>query len=518
MNDLVSRAAAALEVKRRRIERMTRFGIVDNNKELIKVIHDDGSGEFAVINERPDILVPAALERVVTSKCPVICLYGGRGGGKTFTVAMILAAKAKDYEKKTLVCREHLSNIADSIHSEISSSIDQLGWGSVFKVTENTIYCRDSVSFRFKGINKDPAAVKSASQFDIAAVEEAQTIKKQSLQDLMPTIRKEGSQVIFMMNPQSSSGAVAERYIKRFQKKLDATGSYEDDRHLIIKVNYDSNPFFTKELREKMIDDREFMPPNEFRHVWLGEFNDSVNDALIASEWFDACIDAHEKLGVTISGKKVASFDPSDEGADAKGFAFMHGALLECIDQKLDGDAAQGVDWAAAKSRQYNAQAFVWDCDGLGVSLKREVERSLGGLEHVMFKGGSGVDNPTHSYGRGELRTTNKDTFRNKRAQYYVTLRDRMYATYLAVTRGCDISDNDIFSISSKCGDIDTLRAEMCGIPLKSNDTGKLQLMSKPDMRRLGISSPNMADAVMMALAGMHESVKAEKINFASLW
>lgn len=508
--------AIKMELRRRRNLEMTRYGIVNMQREVIRVIQDDGSGNFVEVRGTPSILVPEALEKVVSSKHRFVVMYGGRGGGKSHTVAEILLAKAKDYGVKTLCCREFQASIRDSSHASLKDAIGRVGLDE-FNTTNDTISYKGEPVFRFSGIARNPDSVKSASGFSMAMVEEAHAISDNSLKLLTPTIRAEGSSIWFLLNPSSSDAPVAKRFIKPFQAHLDTSGYYEDDMHLVIKLNYDSNPWFPDSLEQERAYDETNLPDEVYRHIWLGDYNDSVDNSLIKPEWFNACIDAHEKLGIEPSGKKVASFDPSDEGGDAKGFCFMHGNMLKHIDQKLDGDAAQGVDWASGKARQYGAQAFVWDCDGLGVSLKREVERSMPRVEHVMFKGSSGVDNPNQSYGEGSLRSTNKDSFKNKRAQYYVMLRDRIYSTYLAVTRGDSFDQDAMISISSDCGNIDALRSELCRIPTKNNETGKIQLMSKPDMARMGIKSPNMADALMMALAGMKEKPKSKPLEFVSL-
>jgi phage terminase large subunit len=54
---------------------------------------------------------------------------------------------------------------------------------------------------------------------------------------------------------------------------------------------------------------------------------------------------------------------------------------------------------------------------------------------------------------------------------------------------------------SSGIENIDKLRSEVCRIPLKPNNNGYIQIMSKIEMRALKIPSPNMADALMMSFA-----------------
>ena len=97
---------------------------------------------------------------------------------------------------------------------------------------------------------------------------------------------------------------------------------------------------------------------------------------------------------------------------------------------------------------------------------------------------------------------SNRDTFKNKRSQFYMRLADRMYRTYRAVERGEYADPDELISLSSDIKDMQALRSEVCRIPRKPNGNGKIQIMSKDDMKRLlDIDSPNMADSLMMCLA-----------------
>ncbi|MCP3909305.1 MAG: PBSX family phage terminase large subunit, partial [Oceanicoccus sp.] len=91
------------------------------------------------------------------------------------------------------------------------------------------------------------------------------------------------------------------------------------------------------------------------------------------------------------------------------------------------------------------------------------------------------------------------DTFYNKRAQYYMKLAQRFYNTYLAVVKGQYIDPETIISISSEIPLLDKLRSEVCRIPRKPNGNGKIQLMSKKEMKdKHDIDSPGMADCLAM--------------------
>ena len=345
---------------------------------------------------------------------------------------------------------------------------------------------------------------------------------------LTPTLREEDSEIWITANPGSSADPLSQRFIKPFERELLKHGYYEDDLHLIIKANYDQNPFFPDVLNKERLYDKQHLSTAEYNHSWLGDYNDTVAGAIIDVDWFNAAIDAHEKIGFKPRGIRQAAFDPSDEGGDPKGYVFRHGAIVYRAEDLDSGDANEGADWAIDCALTDSADAFVWDCDGLGISLKRQI---LSGLEEnrvncVQFKGSHAVEFPDqiyNPYGDDNRRKskTYRQTFKNKRAQYYWTLRDRFYNTYLAVEKNIYTDPDSLISLNSDTiKDMDALRAEVCRIPKKKNNIGLIQIMSKPDMLLIHeIPSPNIADSLMMAFS--HVNTSAEKfgdINFATLW
>ena len=66
-----------------------------------------------------------------------------------------------------------------------------------------------------------------------------------------------------------------------------------------------------------------------------------------------------------------------------------HGSVILDVQEKIDGDVNDGCDWATGYAIKNDADLFVWDCDGLGVSLKRQVTDAFHGkkIDFAMFKG-----------------------------------------------------------------------------------------------------------------------------------
>lgn len=452
------------------------------------------------------IELPPKAGRALTSKARLVVLIGGRGSAKSESVARIMLYKAQSEGADVLCGREYQNSIDESVHKLLVGLIDKLGFEGT-RITEKKIDFLHGGGFRYKGFARNSAAVRSAQGFKYSWIEEAQDLSEQSIEDLLPTIRLTDSQLWFTANIMASNDPFSRRFIVPFKKQLDKYGYYEDEMHLIIVMNWRDNPWHG-ELEKQRLWDLEHLSRAKYDHIWEGAFNDSVEDAIIMAEWFDAAVDAHLKLGFEAKGAKIVSHDPSDTGPDPKGLCFRQGSVVLDVKEKIDGDVNEGCDWATSYAVDVNADLFVWDCDGMGISLKRQALGAFDGMkvDCIMFKGSEGPVNPGGIYQpdprllRSQAKT-NKQTFKNKRAQYYCRLRDRFYNTFLAVTRGEYIDPDEMISISSSIDCLAQLRSEVCRIPRKINPSGFFQIMTKREMKdRLKIESPNLADAVMQSM------------------
>jgi len=453
-----------------------------------------------------DIDLPRKFLPVLESTKRIIVLIGGRGSTKSQSVSQFLLSKVQ-MEGSDLLCgREFQTSIEDSVHKLNLEMIDRLKIRGVLD-TEKKIDFSNGGKVRYKGFARNSSAVRSAQGFKRGWIEEAQSLSKESIKDLLPTIRGQGSQLFFTANLMASTDPFSERFYNPFQKQLERDGIFEDEMHLIIVMNYDDNPWWDEselELDRKW--DFENLPRAEYDHVWGGKCNDNVEGSIIKAEWFDAAIDAHIKLGFEPRGFKIVSHDPSDTGPDPKGLYYRHGSVILDVQEKTDGDVNEGCDWATGYAIQVGADMFTWDCDGLGVSLQRQVMNAFDGKKIAvnMFKGSNSPVNPNSIYqpdGRlsaGQART-NKHTFKNKRAQYYTRLRDRFYNVYRAVVKKEYIDPDQLISISSEINCMAQFRSEICRIPKKNNPNGLIQIMTKEEMKRLHkIKSPNLSDSAMM--------------------
>jgi len=453
----------------------------------------------------PHLTIPEKLQGFLTKKKRFKIAFGGRGAAKSQSFADIFLLKSQTEKAKTGCFREMQNSIEDSVHSLLKSEINRLELDG-FTSEKATIYNNQGGEFRFKGLARNPDAVKSMHGFKYFWIEEGQSISQESLNMLTPTLREADSELWVSMNPQSSEDPMSKRFIKPFESELKSRGYYEDDLHLIVWINYTDNPWFPEALEQERLWDYENKSRAEYDHIWLGHFNDSIENSIIKAEWFDAAIDSHKKLGFKPKGVKVASHDPSDEGGDGKGFALRHGSVVLDVQENNDLDVNDGLDWATDLTINNNADHFIWDGDGLGLSLKRQVSTTFNGkhCKYHIFHGGGGVDNPNALYMNEDFQGTgkreNKNAFKNKRAQYYWMLRDKFYNTYRAVEHGEYKDPDDLISLSSEITTLTKLRSELCRIPRRPNGNGLIQIMSKQDMKaKHKIDSPNLADSLMMS-------------------
>lgn len=459
-------------------------------------------------------------------------LVGGRASTKsTFVADHVLARMASG--ERWCCAREYQNSIEESVHSMLSDEIERLQFPG-FIIQKNTIIHESGGRNFYRGLARNITSLKSFNAHGLW-IEEGEATSKQTLKVLTASLRvsaleqakakREGKviripEIWITMNRGSSKDPIAQRLLKRAERELARCGFYEDDLCMIIEVNYDENPWFEGSgLEVERADDEVNMTPAEYDHKWHGAYSDTVENAIIRPDWFDACVDAHVKLGWKPQGIEVVTHDPSDEGGDAKALAYRHGSVIVDCRIKEDGNVNDGLDWALDYALLVQADEFLWDGDGLGAGLRREVDNATRDKKIAvgMFKGSETPDYPDKIYEPilGEIMKAkpNKQVFANKRAQYYWQLRDRCFKTWQAVVKGVYHNPDDLISFASDIEDLPLLRSEICGIPKKDNGAGKIQIVSKPDIKKkpYELESPNMADCVMMTLAAGQRNRKGQR-------
>lgn len=208
------------------------------------------------------IEIPIEFKRLFDKDWREAAVYGGRFSLKSHTVARYLLIRARK-EKTRIVCfREFQNSITESSYLLLKELIKKYELND-FEITQSSIINKITGSdFLFKGLHLNEQNVKSTEGIDIGWVEEAQTVSKESLEVLTPTVRKEGSQIVYTYNRLLEDDPIHQRLV--VEGRPDT---------LIINVNYDiaiKYGYMPDVILKEIEDDKKFRPLL-YRHKWLGE-------------------------------------------------------------------------------------------------------------------------------------------------------------------------------------------------------------------------------------------------------
>jgi len=211
------------------------------------------------------IIIPPYLDPIYIHHYTYIILYGGRGGAKSLSIVDYLIAKSfEDKHCQYLCAREIQNSLLASVFSVFQEKIYDLGFSQCFRVVESRGFIHNiitDVKIHFKGLWRDPNAIKGIMNLKRIFIDEAASISRHSWRILAPTVmRVENPQIIVAFNPEFTTDVVYEEFITNNTK----------ENIFIEKVSYRDNSFalppqFFRELESLKKKDNE-----EYLHVYEG--------------------------------------------------------------------------------------------------------------------------------------------------------------------------------------------------------------------------------------------------------
>lgn len=200
--------------------------------------------------------------------------YGGRGSGKSWNFGRALLLIGARQKVRVLCAREVQKSIAESVHKLLADQVSALGLASFYEVQQTTIKGRNGTEFIFAGLQQHTVdSIKSYEAVDYVWVEEAHSVSRKSWQVLLPTIRKEGSEVWVTFNPQLESDETYQRFVKTPPPDCVA-----------VLMNYTDNPWFPSVLDAERLHAQETLRPQEYAHIWEGRCMPAVEGAIYFDE------------------------------------------------------------------------------------------------------------------------------------------------------------------------------------------------------------------------------------------
>jgi phage terminase large subunit len=252
----------------------------------------------------------------------------------------------------------------------------------------------------------------------------------------------------------------------------------------------------------------------EYEHTYLGIPLTDDESAVIKRSWLEAAVDADIKLELDLYGARSVGYDVADSGEDKNATAGFNGAVCVDIDEwkAPEDELNQSTKRAWAKVA---GGRLIYDSIGVGAhvgSTLKEMDVKTG---YFKFNAAAAVVKGKEDYAKG---IRNKEKFDNLKAQAWQDVADRLRNTYNAVMKGMEYNPGDLIAIRSDLPHLHRLLAELAS-PRKSYSKRGLDMIeSKDDMKKRGLSSPNLADSFIMGACPhlVVTSAANVKVGFAS--
>lgn len=413
--------------------------------------------QIPALLDGPDKLLPVISN---LDKFRYFLLEGGRGGGKSQFIARFLLYLGEKYKLRIVCGREIQRNITESVHSLMSDLIrDHKLAYEVF--TQKIVHKTSGTQINFRGFREQGAFnIQGMEGVDITWIDEAQAITKQTLDVLIPTIRKDNAKIFFSMNRHVADDPV-----------FDFCDQRSDCQH--IHLNYFDNKFCTQALITEAEECKK-RDDDDYNHIWLGIPLDKSEDAVYTySELEEAKINKH--IMTEGYGLRLAGFDIARYGDDKCACVVIQqmGALHW---EEIYTDVWGNKDLNYTTGRiltiinEQEISKSIIDEDGIGSGPLDTLQKGRG-MDNIM-----GFRNPSIGY------NDNKD-YANPRTANAYALKKMLLEKHMALNNAALIK-------------------ELTTMKYTYDHQQRKILISKDLMRsKFKIKSPNMADALIMAVS-----------------
>lgn len=207
------------------------------------------------------------------------CAYGGRGGGKSYSFALMAALRAMDWARGggegSIVCaRQVQDSLRTSSFKEVARAIrDTPEFKDFFEIGKEFIRTKDMrVDFQFVGLEHNVQSVKSTSRIIVLWVDEAEPVTNEAWSIADATIRENGSEMWVTWNPESEASPTNQRF-----------RVHAPPRTAIACVNWRDNKWFSEKSNRNRIYDLENYP-DDYAWKWEGEFRKVTEGAYYAKD------------------------------------------------------------------------------------------------------------------------------------------------------------------------------------------------------------------------------------------
>jgi hypothetical protein len=372
---------------------------------------------------------------------------------------------------KVFCVREFQNSISDSVHSSLRGSIAAHAFGG-FNVLKTSIEHANGSEAIYGQLGRNIESVKSKDNVNLCWVEEAETVSDESMEILEPSIRADGSEIWYSLNPKSEHGAVYKKYIAPNLTTIERDGFYYDDADgglLVIKINLSDNPFAPKEL----LDASNKMKREDYkkwRHIYGGEIIlEDADNNLIKSDDIIYAAQKKDSLSANKAAPLIIGVDPARFGRDPSAIIRRQGRKAFSLVKFQNQDTMQLAGRVAVIIKVEKPDAVFIDVGGLGAGVyDRLIELGYGEVVHAVNFGGKAIDS---------------DRFYNKRSEMWGLMGEWLKEI------PCEIPDDP------------ALIADLVTPQYSYTSDGRMKLESKDDMKKRLGRSPDAGDALALTFA-----------------
>lgn len=219
------------------------------------------------------ITIPKVFKELFTwGKYRFKVFFGGRGSGKSHSIARALLIRGMEQPTRILCAREFQKSIKDSVHKLLADLIAEHGLHDFYEVQESKIIGKNGTEFLFAGLRHNVSGIKSMEGVDIVWIEEAENVSDNSYELLIPTIRKEGSEIWITFNTKSLNDPTYRRFVATVSPDI-----------FCRKVSWRDNPYFPAVLDKERLR-LQATDGEAYAHVWEGE-PDTRRSGAVLAKW-----------------------------------------------------------------------------------------------------------------------------------------------------------------------------------------------------------------------------------------
>lgn len=307
---------------------------------------------------------------------------GGRSSGKShFFAEKLVEEHACDRNLQSVCIREVQKSLKFSAKKLIESKIVEMGVEHLFEITLSEIRRKNGKGIIiFQGMQDHTAdSIKSLEGFDRAFCEEAQSLSARSIALLVPTIRKDGSEIWFCWNPDQPADAVEQLF-------------RETPNAALVHVNYMDNPWCPQKMIE-LAERQRKLDYERYQHTWLGGYNTKSDAQIFKGRWR---VDEFEPLPHWDGPYQGLDFGfATDPTAAVRCWIFNNKLYIEYEAGKLELDLDKTADYLCREIPGYDKYATRAD-SARPESISFLKRHGLPRVEAVRKGAGSVVDGVEH--------------------------------------------------------------------------------------------------------------------------